>query len=456
MQSAGAKAGQRSWKQAIALARTGLAAGFVLVSGLPAAALNTRLANGLTLQTVHPAGLTRIAIRLLVPVGGRDDPPDHKGLAHYVEHLVASDPGPLGSTPDSAVRFSAHGRANAFTSAAGTIYVMDVSPESLESGLALLAERLSRLTTSEAVAMREQGVVLQEYFTRFGNNPATRLMVELRGQLGRTLPTLSWNIGTPVSIKTLDLTVAQPFFDRWYRPQIMTLVLSGPVDIDRVRDIAERTLGQIPSRPGPAPEGAPTVRPPPPLAMERDDSEAAVPVVLRHCFIPAAAPGGPDGVKEHAAMLGLQRLLAGAPDGTRRWLANLASGGGDVRSISASLTRLDRGWVQLAVSMEVDRAARWTELAGLVTARLAALAARDIPDALLTALHEAGDRAWVQAEDAPNADEVVEWLRLGFTLADRSRFKSALQQLTKNDLVAFAHRLGMPATAATAFVRPRN
>jgi hypothetical protein len=441
----------------MALARAGLAAaGFVLLSGLPAAALNTRLANGLTLQTVHPAGQTRIAIRLLVPVGGRDDPPDHKGLAHYVEHLVASDPGPLGSGPDGALRFSAHGRANAFTSAASTIYVMDVSPYALESGLALLAERLSRLTTSEAVAMREQGVVLQEYFTRYGNNPATRLMVELRSQLGRTLPALSWNIGTPVSIKTLDLAAAQSFFDRWYRPQIMTLVLSGPVDIDRVRDIAERTVGQIPPRPEPSPESAPTVRPPPPVAMERDDPDAAVPVVLRHCFITAAAPDGPDGVKEHAAMLGLQRLLAGTPDGARRWLANLGSGGRDVRSIGAGLTRLDRSWLQLAVSMEVDRAARWTELAGLVPARLAALTARDIPDALLTALHQAADRTWVEAEDAASADEVVEWLRLGFTLADRRRFKAALQQLTKNDLVAFAHRVGKPATTATAFVRPRN
>ena len=155
-------------------------------------------------------------------------------------------------------------------------------------------------------------------------------------------------------------------------------------------------------------------------------------------------------------MLGLQRLLAGAPDGTRRWLANLGNGGRDVRSIGAGLTRLDRGWLQLAVSMEVDRAARWNELAGLVTARLAALTARDIPDPLLIALHDAADRAWIEAEDAANADEVVEWLRLGFTLADRSRFKSALQQLTKNDLVAFAHRVGMPTTAATAFVRPRN
>src|SRR5262249_25044797 len=151
-------------RQANALARVCVAAFVLSTLGLtPASALNEKLSNGITLQTVHPAGAERIAIRLLVPAGGRDDPRGSEGLAHYVEHLVASNPGPLG--PDG-LKLSAHGYANAYTSPTVTVYVMDVSPESLESGLSLLAERLSHLAASDAMALREQRIVQQEYSMR--------------------------------------------------------------------------------------------------------------------------------------------------------------------------------------------------------------------------------------------------------------------------------------------------
>jgi zinc protease len=141
-----------------------------------AAALNEKLSNGVTLQTVHPCCATDIAIRLLVPVGGRNDPRGREGLAHYVEHLLASDPGPLSSvSSDGELRLSAHGDANAFTWPTATVYVMKVRPESLESALSLLAERLSRLAASDAMADRERRIVQQEYYLRYGNNPGLRV-----------------------------------------------------------------------------------------------------------------------------------------------------------------------------------------------------------------------------------------------------------------------------------------
>jgi hypothetical protein len=45
-----------------------------LLGAVDAAALNAKLSNGVTLQTVHPAGATDVAIRVLVPVGSRNDP----------------------------------------------------------------------------------------------------------------------------------------------------------------------------------------------------------------------------------------------------------------------------------------------------------------------------------------------------------------------------------------------
>jgi zinc protease len=421
-----------------------------------AVALNEKLSNGVTLQTVHPADATDVAIRLLVPAGGRDDPRGREGLAHYVEHLVATDPGPLSPvSSNGTLRLSAHGYANAYTLRTATVYVMNVGPESLESALGLLAERLSRLEASDAVAARERSIVQQEYFFRFGGDPITRLLAELRTRLGRTDPALGWNAGTPESIKSFDLASAQDFFDRWYHPETMTLVLSGGLDIEDVREIADRTIGLIPTRPA-VPQDSRSVPPTPaPVVLERNDPDAAVPMVLRHLFIRATANPA-DVFREHAAMLALQYLLAGLKEGPKGLLASLRDARKDVRAIAAQMTRLDRRWLALAMSVEADSAGSLTATASLVTRRLATLSERDVSDHLIMEFRELADRIWVAAEDAPNADEVIDWLRLGFSLEERSQLRAALMSLKKKDVVTFAHKVAKPDTSATGFLRPNQ
>jgi zinc protease len=425
-----------------------------VVGIMHAFALSEKLSNGMTLQTVHPVGAWRVGIRLLILAGGRDDPRGREGLAHYVEHLIASDPGPLEPGSEGKLRLSAHGDANAYTWPTATVFSMDVSPESLESALSLLAERLSHLAASDAMAARERGIVLQEFSLRFGNDPGARLIAGLRTKLGQTVPTFGWNLGTPDSIKTLDLASARTFFDHWYRSENMTLVLSGPIDLETVREVAERTVGLIPSRPA-LPRDAGPARPvPAPVVVERDDPDAAVLMVLRHLLIQAVQRTPEDMMKEHAAMLALQALLVGVKEGPKSLLARLTDSHKDVRAVAAGLTRLDRGWLLLGISVEADPAASRTEMVGLVTHRLATFAGRDVPDQLLSDFHDAADRTWLVAESAPGADDVVEWLRQGFRLQERSHLRAALMSLTRKDIVAFAHKIATPTTSATVLLQP--
>src|SRR5215471_360642 len=134
-------------------------------------------------------------------------------------------------------------------------------------------------------------------------------MAEMRTKIGRANPMLGWNMGTPDSIRSFDLSSAQVFFDRWYRPETMTLVLSGPLDIENVREVAERTIGLIPPHPAVLRDAGPEPPIPPSVVLERDDPDAAVPIVLRNLFIRAAAGPAPSVIGEHAAMLALQYLL---------------------------------------------------------------------------------------------------------------------------------------------------
>jgi hypothetical protein len=95
-----------------------------------------------------------------------------------------------------------------------------------------------------------------------------------------------------------------------------------------------------------------------------------------------------------------------------------------------------------------------TTLTSLVTRRLANLTERDVPDKLLTQLRDLADRAWLVPENAPSADAVVEWLRLGFAIEERSHLRTAMMNLTKKDIAAFARKIATPATSATVILRP--
>jgi hypothetical protein len=125
-----------------------------------------------------------------------------------------------------------------------------------------------------------------------------------------------------------------------------------------------------------------------------------------------------------------------------------------VHAVDARLERLDRRWLILRIAVEADAAARRAAITSLVTRRLATLNERDISDELFKDLQEIVDDIWVSAEDAPGADEVIHWLRIGFSLDERRHLRGALESLTKKDIVAFAHKVAKPDTSATGFLRP--
>jgi hypothetical protein len=158
-------------------------------------------------------------------------------------------------------------------------------------------------------------------------------------------------------------------------------------------------------------------------------------------------------LKEHAAMLALQDLLSGPKGGRRSLFAGLPDTR-DVQTLGASMTRLDRRWLMLAITMETSPAARRTAIASLVSRRLATLTESDVSDQLVSGFRERADVTWVAAEDAPGADDVISWLRLGFSLEERRHLRAALESLTKKDVVAFAHKVAKPDASATGFVRP--
>ena len=94
--------------------------------------------------------------------------------------------------------------------------------------------------------------MLEERRTRVDNEPAALLREQLMATLflndSYRVPTIGWE----TEIRRLGTEDALAFYREWYAPNNAILVVTGDVDTDEVRRLAEKYFGPIPPRPVPA------------------------------------------------------------------------------------------------------------------------------------------------------------------------------------------------------------
>ncbi|MEH2919544.1 M16 family metallopeptidase [Samsonia erythrinae] len=199
------------------------------------------LANGLRYTLVPLAGqAARVDIRLMVDVGSIDEKDNESGVAHMVEHMVfrASDAFPLGVSTELHKQGWARGQHyNAVTNYERTMYMMSPPKGNRELGATLRA--LSQMTGHARLLQRdlddERKIILEEWRGKLG---VAERMNQQRVQAIRhdsrypSRPT----IGTEQSINDTPASVLQDFYQRWYHPSNMRLMIIGditPADAER-------------------------------------------------------------------------------------------------------------------------------------------------------------------------------------------------------------------------------
>jgi zinc protease len=217
-----------------------------------------RLSNGLGV-IVHPIPIAdSVTVDVWVRTGGRHEPPEWLGLSHFLEHMVFKGserlaPGEL----DWAVE-GRGGVTNAATGQDYTHYYITVAAADLADTLPYLAEVVLRAGIPDPEFERERQVVLEE-IRRAADNPdytAYQLLMQTAyGEHPYGRPVL----GTPESLMQLTPEVMRAYHRAWYRPESMTVVVTGGIDPERALALVEEQFGS--SAAGPAPASPPPSRP---------------------------------------------------------------------------------------------------------------------------------------------------------------------------------------------------
>lgn len=255
------------------------------------------LRNGLKVYLTVYKDAPRIQTMIAVRAGSKNDPSDATGLAHYLEHMLFKGTDKFGTknaakelveitkienlyelyrqTKDETIRKKIYHQidsisgvaakyavaneydkmissigadgTNAFTSFDQTVYVNDIPNNQIENWLNIEAERFRkpvlRLFHTELEAVYEE--------KNRGLDDDNRKSFEalFEALFPKNKYGTQTTIGTIEHLKNPSMKEINKFYNKWYVPNNMAIIMSGDFDPDKVIVQIEKYFGTMPSKP---------------------------------------------------------------------------------------------------------------------------------------------------------------------------------------------------------------
>ena len=193
----------------------------------------------------------RAELRLAVNAGSMQEDDDQLGLAHFVEHMAFN-----GSTnfkknelvdylESVGTKFGPD--LNAYTSFDETVYMLQVrtdEEDKLMKGLLVLQDWAGGVAFDNEEIDKERGVVISEWRSRL--SPDQRMQQKYfpimykDSRYAERLP-----IGDPEIINNADYETVKRFYNDWYRPNLMAVIVVGDVDVDQIETEIKTRFSQL-------------------------------------------------------------------------------------------------------------------------------------------------------------------------------------------------------------------
>lgn len=204
------------------------------------------LANGLRVIVHQDLSTPMAVMNIMYDVGARDEDPNRTGFAHLFEHLMFGGSVNIPSY-DEPLQM-AGGENNAYTTNDLTNYYIQLPAENLETAFWLESDRMLSLAFGEKSLETQRKVVCEEFKEHYLTKPYGDVWHKMRELAYTTHPYRWMTIGKELShIENAQLEDVKNFFFKHYRPVNAVLVVAGNVTVEKVKALAEKWFGDIPS-----------------------------------------------------------------------------------------------------------------------------------------------------------------------------------------------------------------
>ena len=203
------------------------------------------LENGLTINVIPYDSPGTVAYYTIVRSGSRDEvEPGHSGFAHFFEHMMFRGTEKYSQDEYNDILKRMGADSNAFTSDDQTVYYIVGPASALATMMDMESDRFKNLKYTEEGFRTEALAVLGEY-NKNVSNPFQPLFEKLRDQAYQKHTYKHTTMGFLDDIKAMPgyYQYSLGFFDRFYRPENITLLIVGDVDPQKTIAMAKQHYG---------------------------------------------------------------------------------------------------------------------------------------------------------------------------------------------------------------------
>ena len=203
-----------------------------------------QLDNGLKVLVHQDSSTPMAVVNVLYNVGAKDEDPNKTGFAHLFEHLMFGGSVNIPVYDEPLQR--AGGENNAYTTNDLTNYYCQIPAENIETAFWLESDRMLSLAFSKKSLEVQRKVVCEEFKEHYINKPYGDAWHKMRSLAYTQHPYRWMTIGASLQhVEDATIEDVKDFFFQFYRPNNAILVVTGNVQTEQVKQLAEKWFGPI-------------------------------------------------------------------------------------------------------------------------------------------------------------------------------------------------------------------
>lgn len=216
---------------------------FIFSENVMSAPIETKLDNGVTVLYEKVPGVKVVSVQCWIKTGSVNENDKLSGISHFLEHMLFNGtkkfkPGEIDEYLDAKGGYN-----NAFTSLDVTNYYVTIPVDEAEAAYEVVSDMVFNALLLQSEIDREKPVVLQEINRKY-DDPSYKMWQDLQATLFEGTPYARQVIGSAETVSAFTRQEIVDYYNRFYHPQNMTLVIVGDIEEKQALDLAAKYFNQ--------------------------------------------------------------------------------------------------------------------------------------------------------------------------------------------------------------------
>jgi len=205
--------------------------------------LEKKLKNGIPVFFDKIDGIQSVTVGIFVGTGSKHEKVNEYGVSHLLEHMMFKGTNKRTAKELSEQIDDVGGNINAYTGKETTAYYIQLLSSRLEVGVDILSDMFLNSTFSEENLEKEKKVVIEE-INMYEDIPEEKVH-DINSTFAISGDQSNIVLGSIESVNGISRDILIDYFNRRYTPENMVISLAGNMDIDKVMEMLEDTMGTI-------------------------------------------------------------------------------------------------------------------------------------------------------------------------------------------------------------------